>query len=40
MYLFNDYSQEAQKEFNLSNSIFELSLLNLQKVKEHFIKYY
>ena len=37
MFLLNDYSEKAQKEFNLPNSIFEISLLNLKKVKDHLL---
>ena len=37
MFLLNDYSEKAQKEFNLPNLIFEISLLNLKKVKDHLL---
>jgi hypothetical protein len=36
--LLKDYSKSAINDFNFSNSIFELNLLNLNKVKNHILK--
>ncbi len=36
-FLLNDYSKIALEEFNIPNSIFEISMLNLEKVKNHLL---